>query len=461
MIKLLNFIKLYPYIFLAFIFLLHAITLSNLVFFPFPEFFVLPYFTNQGLIPYKEVVDQHAPGLFFLPINAGTLGLYNAEVARVWLIVITCVVSFLIFITTRLILKNSLIGLLASLIFYFWHAFWGGWTLWIDSLIPLILVPAFYVSFKIAEKADNRLSILLGVIFGFGIALKQTTLPLAIFIPIFLAFSLKDYKIIFYFLIGFLPIPVLVVLYFLKLGVFWDVYYWAGIFNATVYPQLSRKGPEYPTAIQMIVAYSPILFFPFIKNRKTAVLLCLFTFWSLVPIVDRFDSNHFQPSLPFLSIGLALIIYQFYKVKRLIAYFLLYFAISSLYIYKDIKMHLRDEVIIYDDKMISLSQTVKEYATPGEEIFAFGVNPLLYYLSDTLPPGRYFVFQMPWYLSLLEDKSLESLAFNKPKLVVRDRSYNIDGESLAELAPKIDAYIDNNYVVIEKSGNFEILRRRD
>lgn len=459
--KLLDIISSYPYIFLGLLFLLHAATLSNLVFFPFPEFFVLPYFTNHGLIPYKQIVDQHAPGLFFLPVNAGTLGLHGVEMARIWLIIITCISSLFIFLTTRLISKSSLIGLLASLIFYFWHAFWGGWTLWIDSLIPLILVPAFYISFKIAESKNNKLAAILGIIFGLGIGLKQTILPLAIFTPIILSFILRDYKVILYFIIGFLPIPILLVLYFLRLGIFLDVFYWAGIFNTSVYPQLSRKGPEYPTAFQMIISYSPILFFPFLKNYKTAILICLFMFWSLVPIVDRFDSNHFQPSLPFLSIGLALIIYQFYKTKRLIAYFLIYFLISSFFVYKDIRMHLRDEVIIYNKQIINLSQEIKNYTNPDDEIFAYGVNPLIYYLSDTLPPGRYFVFQMPWYLSILEEAQVQSLKQSQPKIVVRDKGYSIDGENLSAFAPKISEYIDTNYEVFKRSGDFEILKKKD
>lgn len=458
------FLKKYIYVFLFLIFILHAVTLSQLIFFPFPEFFLLPYLTNSGLLPYKEIVDQHAPGLFFLPVNAGTLGLLNVEIARVWLIVITCTTSFLIFTSTKAVSKNSIVGLLACLIFYFWHSFWGGWTLWIDSFIALVLLPAFYLSYKIMEekRADKylKLVMILGAIFGLGLALKQTILPLAILTPIVLIFFLRDKRIIYSYLAGLLPFPIILVLYFASLGVFNDVFYWAGIFNATIYPQMSKKSPEYPGILHMIISYSPILFFPFIRKRVAALLLCLFTFWSLLPVIDRFDSNHFQPSLPFLSIGIALLISQYYKVKRLFVFFIVYFIIGTYFIYTDYKKHITNEVIIYNSNIIQIAEEVKLLTDPKEEIYVYGVNPLLYYLSDTLPSGRYFVFQMPWYLSVLEDDSVAVLEKNKPRLIVRDQNYNIDGELVSEFAPKLNKYINENYEVFKIVNNAEFMRMR-
>ena len=39
-----------------------------------PEFFVYPYLVQNSLKPYTQIIDQHFPGGFFLPINFATLG---------------------------------------------------------------------------------------------------------------------------------------------------------------------------------------------------------------------------------------------------------------------------------------------------------------------------------------------------------------------------------------------------
>ncbi len=458
-----SFISNYSFFLLVILIIGHSFILVKLVFFPYPEFFILPYLTNAGLIPYKEIVDQHFPGLFFLPLNAAVLGLSDAGVARIWLIVITAINNLFIFLIARKISKSEFVALLASVIFTFWHPFWGGWVLWIDSFIPLILLPAFYLSYRIINSKNTdfrKLTILLGFIFSLGVILKQITLPIAGSIPLLLFFYFRDKKIFLYFFAGFAPLLLLMVFYFYRLGILTDFIYWAGIFNAETYVHMSKKAPEYPSLFQMIISYSPILFFPLIKNRKAAILLCVFIFWTLLAVTDRFDSNHFQPSLPFLAIGLALVLQQYFSVKRFLVYFLIYLVLSFNFVYKDYQKQVRDEVIIYDQKMINLSNTVKEYITSGDEIFVFGVNPLLYYLTNTIPAGRFLVFQMPWYITILEDRSIEVLESSKPQLIVRDKKFNIDGESITEFAPKISEYIDENYVVFRTTDNVELLRRK-
>ncbi len=61
-------------ILLLFIILIHIFITFKLIFFPYPELFIYPYLTNHGLLPYKQILDQHFPGLMFLPINFNNLG---------------------------------------------------------------------------------------------------------------------------------------------------------------------------------------------------------------------------------------------------------------------------------------------------------------------------------------------------------------------------------------------------
>ena len=83
---------------LGFIVSIHSFILTKLIYFPYPEIFIYPYLTNHGLKPYKEILDQHFPGLLFLPINFNNLGLTNEVIARYWSIGIIVLTHLLIFV---------------------------------------------------------------------------------------------------------------------------------------------------------------------------------------------------------------------------------------------------------------------------------------------------------------------------------------------------------------------------
>lgn len=92
---------------LGLILLAHVLILSKLLFFPYPELFIYPYLTNHGLKPYSQILDQHFPGLMFLPINFDNLGMSDAAVARIWSIVIVLLTHIILFYITSSILKSK------------------------------------------------------------------------------------------------------------------------------------------------------------------------------------------------------------------------------------------------------------------------------------------------------------------------------------------------------------------
>src|SRR3989338_6622905 len=92
---------------LILIIIAHLFILSRLIFFPYPEFFVYPYLTNAGLKPYSQIMDQHFPGLLFLPVNFDNLGMNDEFSARIWLMVIVSITQLLIFFVSRAIFKSG------------------------------------------------------------------------------------------------------------------------------------------------------------------------------------------------------------------------------------------------------------------------------------------------------------------------------------------------------------------
>jgi len=117
-----NFSKL-SFVFLAIVIVIHIFALSKLIFFPYPEFFIHPYLTANGLIPYKQILDQHFPGLMFFPINFASLGMHTAQAARVWSWGIVALEHLLIYVCARKLFKSSTRALLSNLLFLAWHPF--------------------------------------------------------------------------------------------------------------------------------------------------------------------------------------------------------------------------------------------------------------------------------------------------------------------------------------------------
>ncbi len=127
------------------ILLVHGFILTRLIYFPYPELFIYPYLTNNGFLPYKHILDQHFPGLSFLTINFNNLGLTSPEIARIWSIGIIAINQIFLFIIGKKLLGSPARALLVNLLYLAWQPFLEGWVLWIDSFLPLLLLPAFYL----------------------------------------------------------------------------------------------------------------------------------------------------------------------------------------------------------------------------------------------------------------------------------------------------------------------------
>ena len=90
------------YFLLGLILLVHGLLLTKLIFFPYPELFIYPYLTNHGLLPYSQILDQHFPGLMFLPLNFDNLGMTSEVSARIWLISIVLITHILLFFCIKI-----------------------------------------------------------------------------------------------------------------------------------------------------------------------------------------------------------------------------------------------------------------------------------------------------------------------------------------------------------------------
>jgi len=298
----------YPFLILCTVIFVHVFILTKLIYFPYPELFIYPYLTNHGLKPYSQILDQHFPGLMFLPINLNNLGMNNEIIARFWSIGVIVLIHILLFFIASKILGSKRKALLVNLLYLIWQPFFEGWVLWIDSFLPIMLLPAFYSFYK-------RKILLTGLLLGLGIVFKQTLIPLAGMVLLYLFWEVRGIggiRVNLRYLAGLVLSVALMLTYLFSIGVLKDFWYWTVVFNLTVFAKFGTSSPATVGFVtRPLLVYSGGLLLLFLKEQRLATILLIFLLGSMAGIFDRADYVHFQPSLPFVLLATTLGIYQF------------------------------------------------------------------------------------------------------------------------------------------------------
>ncbi len=442
------------YFFLGLILFIHAFLLTKLIFFPYPELFIYPYLTNHGLKPYSQILDQHFPGLMFLPLNFDNLGMNNEISARAWLISIVLITHILLFLISREFLKSGKKALLVNLLYLVWQPFFEGWVLWIDNFLPILLLPAFYFLYK-------KKYLFTGLLLGLGIVFKQTLIPLSMLVFIYIFWTEKNLLKIIKYLLGLTPPLLLMLLYFSVKGVLSDFWYWTVIFNLTVYVSMGTQIPKslgFITRVLLVYIVSGSGFF--YKEKRVVIITLLFLIGSLAGAFDRANFVHFQPSLPFAVLGTTLGFFSLNKKKVVWILIGLYLTVTIWWQNIFYKGHISNKVFFFDESTYAMANKIMQYTKPGDKIFVYGGAPHLYQMSHTLPAGDIFVFQFPWFFSVAEKRILDGIKKDQPGIIVSDRNSQIEGQAIKDFAVDIDLYIQQNYEKIDNVGEIEILRKK-
>ncbi len=452
------------FLLLGLILLIHTLLITKLIYFPYPELFIYPYLTNHGLLPYSQILDQHFPGLMFLPLNLNNLGMTTPEIARAWSIIIVMIIQIMLFFISSEILKSKTKALFVNMLFLIWHPFFEGWVLWIDNFLPLLLLPAFYFLYRGKQgdqgKRDNKWFFISGLLLGLSVVFKQTMIPLSLFTLIYIFLTTRNLRTVMTFLLGgFIPVS-LMLIHLFSIGVFWHFWYWTVIFNLTTYAQSGTKAPPSTGYVSRVVFVFGGSLLALLNWKKGVVpLLFIFIAGSLIGAFERADFVHLQPSLPFVVLAT---VYGLGRLGRLgkWGFMGVYGLVAVWWVIIFYKGHLGNRVIAFDPNTWELAVKIRNYTSPRERIFVFGAEPHLYQMSDTLPAGDVFIFQFPWFFKVAEGRILEGIIQDKPNIIVSDRTVIIEGQKMIEFGKDIDQYINQNYQKIDSVGTTDILRRK-
>lgn len=439
-------------IFLSLILFSHVFILTKLNFFPYPELFIYPYLTNHGLKPYSQILDQHFPGLMFLPVNFDNLGMTTPGVARIWSIALVVAIQLSLFAIGSKILKSERKALTVNLLYLLWQPFFEGWVLWIDSFLPLFLLLAFYFLYK-------KNFFLTGIFLGAALVFKQVLILLSLVTLIYVFYESKNTRKIILYFFGLLLPTTMMVLYFLSIGVIKDFWYWTVIFNLTTFAKYGKQTvPSFAHFLRVAVVFAPAILGLAGKDKRVVKLLLIFLIGALPAALARFDFVHFQPALPFVILAT---VYGLDRLKFKKLVWIGYVLVLIWWLPPFYKGYLGNKVLFFDAEVYELAAKINQLVTPGEKIFIFGAPPHLYQMTKTKPAGDIFVFQFPWFFMIAEDRILEGIKKDKPEIIVSDRTVIIERVKIIDFAAEIDQYIGRSYQKIDSVGTTDILRREN
>lgn len=416
--------------------LLHAAILWLLEFAPYPELFVYPYLASSGFLPYRHILDQHFPGLMFFPLNFFSLGFRDPLSFKILLILVVLLTSALIYKISR--------SWLAVLFYTLWQPFFEGNQLWLDIFLPLFTLPAFYFF-------SRNSWILAGLSLGLGVVFKQTLVPLVAFASLILLWR-KDFRALFRFSIAvFLP-SALMLAYFYRHYTLADFWYWTVQFNLSVFAASGRLAPRLQDLAKLSL---PLAFIAFSYTKIPASRK--YIAWLLFAVIGgiaRFGLIHLQPAVPFFALAMSTLTNN----KKLLILFISFTFLWQSYFYFHQQNWLQTKY--FEPEIYTLASQIKQLTTPGDKIFLLGVNPHLYSLTSTVPPGRTFVFQFPWFLQVAGQRVLQTLQTDPPQLIVYNPQSVTDGQYLSDYASYLVKYMRDSYHYSASVGPYHIYESR-
>jgi len=413
-----NFIqKNHTTIILSLIIILHILILLQTVFWPAAEFRILPYLTAKGLVPYKDIIDQHFPGIFFFPINLFTIGLANPLGLRLMQIFIVASTHVAIYLITRKLKNSGRYSFYSNIMYVFAQTLFEGYVLWIDSFIsPLVLI-SYLLLISETKGAGFRLTFLSGIFLSLALLFKQLIVLVFGLVFIVLLLFRANKKRIFMFALGFVLPVIFMLIYFSSRQLMNDFFYWTIIFNSKVYPEYAFRLPTLKEILILFVITAPFIVLTvreYIKEKRRNILfLSAYALPLLIFIYGRYDFVHLQPFIPFACIFIS--IGPFLKRPRFhyaFAYLLIFILMCTLQLSK------LGEYTTFIENTHELS--IREINRLNNEGFTIYLDSHheLYQLTGTFPYNYKYVPKLPWYLDKEKNIFSESFFIKRPDLLM-------------------------------------------
>jgi hypothetical protein len=401
----------------------------------------------------------------FLPVNLYSLGITTIQKMRLMHLSMIVLTDLVYLAISTKIIKKRIWVILSLIIYIFWQIYLEGHVLWIESFITPLLLIGFLMMLRYEEKRDPIALYTSAFVVGISAVFKQTVAPLILLIFFYLSIKKTGFRrILMTFFIASIPI-IFVLIYFSKLGVINDFFYWTITFNLSMFAQMGKTYPTIAGILKIMPIFGVSILMALIsyikREKRFHILTIFFLVGALFFAYARFDFIHLQPALPF-SILILIAFLGNIRPKVLFPVIIIYLAFSLYIFIPNFKFNSKPGVspMFNDPVTLDLIKKVNFYRKNNKIIFASGTYPHIYYLTGTMPPSDMLSFQFPWFMKVNEEKILTGIIESPPCLVVQDKKSEVGGYMLSEYMQNITKYIDSNYKVIDKVQNIEILLKK-
>jgi len=426
-------------IFLGFLIGFHILIILYGGYFLSPEFSLYPYLSAHNFLPYVNIIDQHFPVIFFGPLSLPSWAGANPQPLLSVFLFLTITTDLMLF---RYLKNNKSFHVIFYLFIYIClnYLVAGGNILWLDSIIGLL-----FLSIVLLGSGSNKVFFFVIGLFSATILLIKPSTILAI---ILLVWYLRPRQMRYIYL-GAISIFLTSFFYLIYYNIFTDFVSLVFKFNSSVYLHEAIKLPSIKQAlfILLIVILSGLSSF---SKRKFIFFLISLSFLSL--LLPRFDPVHLQPWLlvSILIISQVKLPSLMLITSSIVVLFLVFFRLHK---YQYGNFYLTPEVI-------NLAHQIKQI-NPAN-IYILGGSDLLYPQSSSLPPGKFYLPSLPWYLSQdkFVNKQIQILKENPDTLIIFNSAANIDQISIFSYAEPLLRYFKENHEIIDQIGNYQLYKRK-
>ncbi len=444
---------------LIILFILQIIFLMSFSFTLWPEMLSFPYFVNNGLVLYKDLVFVYTPLSILPQILFFKIGFVNPFFLKLFFIfykLITLLVFIKVFevINLKKDLKVILYGLfLVILMFEFVpNSFWP------DSILSLYLI--IFIFYYIRSRF-----FLAGLFLGLCFLTKQTSI---IFFPPSLLLVLiyeRNLKILLNYILGFVVPVTIFILYLVTSNTVGDFYRWA-----IYYPlYFWREIPGYlyllnskREMIFMFIVNFPIFLIVLKRNlrNKISLSLVIFSLLSLFLMFPRYTPIHLSSNLIISVLLWRIVLNKFTAGKQILILILIilmgYFIIKPSFKFSN-------SIRFFENSDLKISNTLNEVILKSDNVYLLGLHSGLYFSANLLPPTPW-LDNYPWYFEI-QNESMNTLnkwnSDKNPEYIIKTNDtnksyYDIDGYRSVLFSAYLNSFYEVNRI---DNLNLEIWKR--
>lgn len=413
--------------------LVHLVFLVSLQFTAWPEMLAWPYLISEGWVPYKDIAIAHTPLLLYLLSIIYKIFGVGVIQLKIFTWIIILLTDLLVYFVTKKLWSNK-IALLSLAIYIPLQILYQGNGLWFDLLLAPLFLSVFYF-------IKQKKFIAAGVIFAVAFLTKQTSAWMLF--PIAFSLFINDKRNLMELEKRYVPLAfgfVVVFLIFAVLmyagGILGHFAYWGIEFGIFTLPSLQGQ-IDLPSLKEMIVAFAPfapMALLPWLYKKDVSIEILVWIIFASLGTYPRWELFHFQPALPFVAIGIALVINKLFRRKPTFVYIFVFalFALFVRYLFNSFN----NETRFYEPSVQQIVEIVDEHSGTEDFIYVANYWDSIYALVDNKPSTKPLIPYIPWYLNHnnLSDVIATDIKSDLPKVIVRGQysdsglgSYKISG----------------------------------